>query len=44
MNRVFLASCTLAPKSLARIESQLIRFAQFDVQTVSITSIAWERT
>lgn len=44
MNTLFLTSCALAPKSPARIESQLIRLAQLDVQTVLITRMTWERT
>ena len=44
MNPLFFFSHAQAPKSPALIDAQLTSHAQFDVQTVLITSTTWERT
>jgi hypothetical protein len=44
MHPLFSSSHTLAPKSPAPFDAQLISHAQFDIQNVTPTKPTWERT
>jgi hypothetical protein len=44
MHPLFFSSHTLAPKSPALFDAQLISHAQFDIQNKTTTNPTWERT